>query len=37
MMELLKGMPGIKEVMWTEIVEVVGRKITIPSHIIDKI
>src|SRR6185503_4355691 len=26
MMELLKGTPGVKDVVWTEIVEVVGRK-----------
>lgn len=37
MMELLKAMPGIKEVVWTEIVEVVGRKMSIPSQIIDKL
>jgi len=37
MMELLKGMPGIKDVIWTEIVEVVGRKMSIPSQIVDKL
>jgi AsnC-like helix-turn-helix protein len=37
MMELLKGMPGIKDVIWTEIVEVVGRKSSIPLHIIDRL
>jgi DNA-binding Lrp family transcriptional regulator len=36
MMELLKATPGIKEVVWTEVVEVVGRKMSIPSQIIDK-
>src|SRR5213593_3772247 len=35
MMELLKSMPGIKDVIWTEIVEVVGRKMSIPSQIVD--
>ncbi|MGI0049357.1 MAG: Lrp/AsnC family transcriptional regulator [Nitrososphaera sp.] len=37
MMELLKSTPGIKDVIWTEIVEVVGRKMSIPSNIIDKL
>src|SRR3989442_3671446 len=37
MMELLKGMPGIKDVIWTEIVGVVGRKMSIPSQIVDKL
>jgi len=37
MMELLKGTPGIKDVVWTEIVEVVGRKSSIPLQIIDKL
>jgi DNA-binding Lrp family transcriptional regulator len=37
MMELLKATDGIKNVVWTEIVEVVGRKTSIPSQIIDKL
>ena len=37
MMELLKAMKGIKEVVWTEIVEVVGRKTSIPAQIIEKL
>ena len=37
MMEMLKATPGIKDVVWTEIVEVVGRKMSIPSQIIDKL
>jgi len=37
MMELLKGMDGIKDVVWTEIVEVVGRKTSIPGQIIDRL
>ena len=36
-MELLKAMPGIKDVVWTEIVEVVGRKMSIPSKIVDRL
>ena len=35
MMELLKATDGIKDVVWTEIVEVVGRKTSIPIQIID--
>ncbi len=37
MMELLKGTSGIKEVVWTEIVQVVGTKSSIPEQIIDKL
>ena len=37
MMELLKAMNGIKEVVWTEIVEVVGRKTSIPAQIIERL
>lgn len=37
MMELLKATQGIKDVVWTEIVEVVGRKMSIPSQIVDKL
>jgi DNA-binding Lrp family transcriptional regulator len=37
MMETLKAMDGIKDVVWTEIVEVVGRKTSIPVQIIDKL
>lgn len=37
MMELMKSMKGIKEVAWTEIVEVVGRKMSIPPQIIDRL
>lgn len=37
MMELLKAMPGIKDVVWTEIVEVVGRKMSVPSQIVDRL
>ena len=37
MMELLKATDGIKEVVWTEIVEVVGIKSSIPVQIIDKL
>jgi hypothetical protein len=37
MMELLKATPGIKDVVWTEIVEVVGRKMSIPAQIIDQL
>lgn len=37
MMELLKATPGVKDVMWTEIVEVLGRKMSVPAQIIDKL
>ena len=37
MMDLLKATPGVKEVAWTEIVEVVGSKTSIPLQIIDQL
>jgi DNA-binding Lrp family transcriptional regulator len=36
LLELVKGMDGVREVEWTEIVKVIGRKRSIPSGIIDK-
>lgn len=36
-LEKIKAMDGIKDVVWSEIVSVVGRKISIPSSIIDRI
>ena len=36
-LEKIKAMDGVKDVVWSEIVSVVGRKISIPSSIIDKI
>lgn len=37
LLEKIKGMEGVKDVVWSEIVNVVGRKMSIPSSIIDKI
>jgi DNA-binding Lrp family transcriptional regulator len=37
LLESIKGMEGVKDVVWSEIVSVVGRKISIPLSIIDKI
>jgi DNA-binding Lrp family transcriptional regulator len=37
MMELLKATSGIKDVVWTEIVQIVGSKMSIPSQIIDRL
>jgi DNA-binding Lrp family transcriptional regulator len=37
MMELLKATKGIKDVVWTEIVEVVGTKMSIPAQIVDRL
>jgi len=37
LLELIKGMEGVRDVVWSEIVNVVGRKISIPTSIIDKI
>jgi hypothetical protein len=33
----IKAMDGVRDVVWNEIVTVVGRKISIPSSIIDRI
>ena len=37
MLELMKGMAGVKDAMWSEIVEVVGRKMSIPMQIINRL
>lgn len=37
LLEVIKGMEGVRDVVWSEIVNVVGRKISIPTSIIDKI
>jgi hypothetical protein len=37
LLEEIKGMDGVKDLVWSEIVSVVGRKISIPVSIIDKI
>ena len=37
LLEEIKGMDGVNDVVWSEIVSVMGRKISIPSSIIDKI
>lgn len=36
LLELVKAMPSVKDVIWSEIVEVVGAKKTIPPGIIEK-
>jgi DNA-binding Lrp family transcriptional regulator len=35
--ETLKAMDGVKDVIWTEIVEVIGRKPSVPFRIIDQL
>ena len=35
MSEMMKGMGGVKDVMWSEIVSVVGKKSALPLHLID--
>jgi len=37
LLEVIKGMEGVRDVVWSEIVSIVGRKISVPSSIIDKI
>lgn len=36
-LEKIKAMEGVNDVVWSEIVSVVGKKISIPSSILDKI
>lgn len=36
-LEIIKAMEGVNDVVWSEIVRVVGKKISIPVSIIDKI
>lgn len=36
MLEIVKSMEGVRAVEWTEIVEILGQKKSIPSEIIDK-
>ena len=37
LLEKIKEMEGVEDVVWSEIVSIVGQKISIPSSIIDKI
>jgi hypothetical protein len=37
LMELVKAMNNVKDVIWSEIVGVIGRKRSVPSSIIDKL
>lgn len=37
LLEEVKGMPRVKDVVWSEIVKIVGRKRSIPAGIIDKL
>jgi DNA-binding Lrp family transcriptional regulator len=37
LLEEVKGMPSVKDVVWSEIVKIVGRKRSVPTTIIDKL
>lgn len=37
LLEEVKGMPSVRDVVWSEIVKIVGRKTSIPTSIIDKL
>lgn len=37
LLEKIKEMEGVEDVLWSEIVSIIGQKISIPSSIIDKI
>ena len=37
LLEEVKAMPGVRDVVWSEILQIVGRKRSIPNSIIDKL
>ena len=37
LLELVKAMPSVKDVVWSEIVDVIGQKRSVPSSIIDRL
>jgi hypothetical protein len=37
LLETLQAMDGIRAVVWSEIVETVGNKMSVPSYIIDRL
>jgi hypothetical protein len=37
MLEFVKAMEGVKDVLWSEIVQVIGKKKSIPSGVIDRL
>jgi len=37
LLEEVKALPDVKDVVWSEIVSIVGTKMSIPSSIIDKL
>jgi len=37
LLEVMKAMPNVKDVIWSEIVEVIGRKRSIPTEVIDQL
>ena len=37
LMEEIKGMPSVRDVIWSEIVQIVGRKKSVPASVIDRL
>jgi DNA-binding Lrp family transcriptional regulator len=37
LLEFMKAMPNVRDVIWSEIVDVIGKKKSIPSHVIDSL
>jgi len=37
LLEEIKGMEGVRDVIWSEIVQVVGRKKSVPTSVINKL
>jgi hypothetical protein len=36
-LEEVKGMEGVRDTVWSEIVQIVGNKRSIPSYVIDRL
>ena len=36
-LEKLKAMEGVRDVVWSEIVKTIGNKMSVPSHVIDRL
>lgn len=37
LLEEIKGMPSVRDVIWSEIVQIVGRKKSVPASVIDRL
>jgi len=37
LLEKLKAMDGVRDAMWSEIVKILGNKMSVPNHVIDQL